>query len=352
MKRFISLFILILFINALTFSAFSFKIDGKDSGVEWDGATVYNLIDGDSNCGVDLGVVKCMLDNKNSAVYMCFMFSDPNFTSDNLNAGISLTVEENSTFEVVAEDAVIYENINPYSFDGAVFVDENEGATCEVRVGFKAFIPEYIEFSVRFIDSQGFYSNHYRFTVVNEEYSSSEEYIMSPTNDNSDPAYNPDADKYEDDDIRTTRKKTTTQKTTKKFTTKVTSSTEELKTTLRHKSTRRTTTLKNEPLNNTTTDTTKAVKTQKETVKVYYYEKEIYISEVYVSATDEVSSVESVEKVISDTNCSSAVITTSENTVSLSDGTKYKNLVTVIGLTAFIALACFGVYSAKKNSED
>ncbi len=352
MKHVFSLIILVFFINALTFSAFSFKIDGIDTGVEWDGATVYRLVDGESNCGVDFGVVKFKFDYENDALFMCYLFNDPDLTVENTEAGICLNIEGSSTFEVTAADGFFTENINPYSFDGSVFIDKNQGATCEIRVGFKSGLPEFIDCDVRFIDSQGFYSNHYQFVVVNEKYEPAEKHIISPTVDNSDPAYNPDANKDSYTNKATTQKKTTKAKTTKKSTTKQ-STTGYVTTTLPTYSYSSRTSIKEATENSTTEKTTKVEKTQKETVKVIYYEKDIYISEVYisVSVTDETVGSESVVQPSTDEE--SAVLSEtniSDNYVSLYDGTRYKKIITVIGLVTFIGIACFGSYSAKKSS--
>ena len=62
--------ICILILTLLTAStAYSADIDGFDNGAEWDGAAVLKLVDGESNCNVNFGLVKAEFDNDNSAVF-------------------------------------------------------------------------------------------------------------------------------------------------------------------------------------------------------------------------------------------------------------------------------------------
>ena len=169
MKHIVSFICILILLLSFILSAFSYDIDGIDNGYEWDGAIVSKILDGESNCGVNFGVVKYKFDYETSAVLFCFMFSDPDVTPENNNAGILLTVED-STFEFNASDGKKSENIDPYSFDGAIHLDENNGATAEIRVGIKAGLPKSLDCCVRFIDSQGYYSNYYYFTIINDEY--------------------------------------------------------------------------------------------------------------------------------------------------------------------------------------
>lgn len=365
MKKVLCLF-LILFIvaYALTFSAFSFKVDGDDTGIEWDGASVYKLIDGESNCGVNFGVVKVKFDYDTQAVGLCFLFSDPGFSSDNQFAGISLELDGASPFEINASDGYLSENVSPYSFDGAIFIDDTNGATCEIRVGFKAGLPETLELDVRFIDFQGYYSNFYDLTIVNEAYVPETELIINPTADNTDPAYNPDYDEDYPQEKRTTKRRpvrasTTKRRTTKKSTTKTTRPVVEIKTSPPFIYTENTYTRYNKKTAKSTTqsNTTKIKDSENKTV-VVYYEKEIYISNVYVTNSTEPTSLHSANTTQSEnqilstdilTSDSTGIMTT-EETITLSEGTKYKKVISVLGIVAFLIIAFFGTYSAKKNS--
>lgn len=355
MKRIISAFMILILIFAVSFSAFSFTIDGVDDGIEWDGATFYKLIDGESNSGVNFGLVKVKFDYDCNAVCLCFHFFDPELTVDNTSAGINITVDDSVSFEIIASDNSCSENYEPYSFDGAILIDDNNGATCEIRVGIKSGLPESIDFDARFIDSHGYYSDYHHFTVINELYETTVPDIIQPTADNTDPVYNPDmivVPTEKTTRVRTTKAPTTKKTTTKKTTTKK-STTKRAKTettysvyeTDAYSYTRRkaTTAKKTE----TTSKMTKPAKTEKVKEKIYYYEKEIYISEVYVTQTFADSST--VDDTTSTVTVSTEEATTSVPAVSLSKGTKYKKILAVISLVAFIAIACFGTYSAKKS---
>ncbi len=340
MKRILTTFLSIVFIFSLSFFAFSYNIDGIDTGREWDGASVYNLVDGESNCGVDFGVVKVKFDHETRAFLLCFFFSDPNFTADNLFAGISLQVED-AEFEFDASDGIYSQNIEPYSFDGAIHLDINNGVTCEVRVGVKSGLPKRVDCCVRFIDSQGFYSNYYPFTIENDAYEEETGNNSEVSNATDDKTILNNKTKSRRNRFSTTRsditiktsppysytgrtKRTTTEKTTKK---------------------------------DKLPATTKTANTQKNNVTVVYYEKEIYISEVYIKKdpahplTELTEVIDTYESEHSEITLQTSEINTEKNEISLSKGTKYKKALTVGGLTAFIALACFGVYSAKKASD-
>ena len=335
MKHIISTFLILFLLFSFILNVFSYEIDGIDNGYEWDGATVYKLFEGESNSGAVFGILKYKFDYETGAVIFCFMFSDPALEPDNTNAGVLLTVED-SDFEFNASDGQKSDNQNPYSFDGAIYLDENNGATAEVRVGIKAGLPESLDCCVRFIDSQGYYSNYYPFTVINNDYSETEKVVIYPSDNH-----------YSDDE--TTKKlkttKSTTVRTTKnRTTTEITTIPSTLKTT------RKTTTKTKQMLSDTVT--TKQTKSSDNKATIIYHEKEIYISHIYIQPTE--TTTVPTSSVANETEISSVVTTTeivSDNgEITLSQGTKYKKILTGVGLTAFIILACFGIYSAKKNS--
>ncbi len=369
MKRIISALLIFVFLYIVGFNAFSFVIDGKDNGVEWDGASVYKLVDGESNCGVNFGLVKVKFDYEENALCLCFHFIDPELTVDNELAGIFLTVDDSAEFEIVASDGTLSDDTDPYCFDGAVYVDENNGATCEIRIGIKTGLPESIDFEVRFIDSHGLYSDYKNLTVINELYETTEVLTVNPTADNNDPAYNPDI--FEEKSKKTTREKTSKETTKRKTTTKkhtTKSKKSETDTTFYIKTSppyiytgyADTTKMKTTKKNTTAVKTTQAVKTSKvkksDTIKekIYYYEKEIYISEVYVTQSTTVAEIETVTSAdLSHTDnimTESSVETTGQiPSVTLSKGSKYKKVIAGISMVIFIAIACYGTYSAKKH---
>lgn len=354
-KIFCLFFVLFIFVYSLTFSASSFTFDGKDTGVEWDGATVYSLVDGESNCGVSFGAVKVKFDYDTDAVCMCFYFIDSEFTADNPYAGVSLNIEGEALFEITASDGVFSENISPYSFDGAVFIDGNNGATCEIRAGIKSGLPETVDCEVRFIDSHGNYSNYYIFSIINEAYVKTETLAISPTSDNTDVAYNTDAG-YNTTKKNSVKKETTNRKTTRKSLSK-TFAYVEIKTSPPYSYTGRTYSRNNNKSTerNTTVNSTVNTTKDNQTVKVYH-EKVIYISEVYITETIE----NTTEKIIESSQTGNQIMSTSdtvhttkttEDKIGLSEGVKYRKIVTAAGVIAFAVIAFFGTYSAKKGSK-
>lgn len=350
MKRFIAAFMIFIVLYAVSFSAFSFKVDGIDNGIEWDGAMVYKLVDGESNCGVDFGLVKVKFDYDSNAVCLCFYFTDPDLNSDNKTVGVLIKVDDSASFEIIASDTSLSENIAPYSFESAIYVDDNNGATCEIVVGIKSGLPESIDFDARFIDSNGYYSDFYHFVVVNELYETTEATTILPTADNDDPAYNSELLTIATEKstrMKTTRpsttRKTTTKKTTTKKSTTTKSETYKYDTDSEDYShTRRKLTMTDKSETHATTFKTTKAKTEKVKEKIYYYEKEVYISEVYVTVSEVVTSD------VSETTVTE-IVTSSESNISLSKGSKYKKFFAVAGLIAFMAIAFAGTYSAKKS---
>ena len=339
MKHIFSIVFILMLLLSLVTSVFSYDIDGIDNGYEWDGATVYKIFDGESNSGVDFGVLKYKFDYETSAVLFCFMFSDPELEPDNTNAGVLLTVE-GSDYEIFASDGTKSLNINPYSFDGAIHLDENNGATAEIRVGVKSGLPESMDCCVRFIDSNGYYSNYYSFVVINNAYQETEKVVIYPSDKYITERYTEKTRKLTTE--KKTTKRTTTEKTTYLRTTKPT--TQKVRTTKPEESTSVTVISK----------TTKPFTTAENKVTIIYHEKEIYISHVYIQPTESTTSTTSATSATSETESSATDILTEivpdTSDITLSQGTKYKKILTAVGLSAFIILACFGIYSAKKNS--
>ena len=97
-------------------------------------------------------------------------------------------------------------------------------------------------------------------------------------------------------------------------------------------------------------------------VTVYYYEKEIYISQVFVTQEfRESTSVTSAKTISSAVISTDLTATSSESTtlsslsttaISLSKGTKLKKISVIIGAAAFCLIAALGVYFAKKSKSE
>ncbi len=341
MKRIVSAFFALIFLFAFVTSAFSANIDGIDSGFEWENATAYKLTDGESNCGVDFGLVKVKFDTQNNAVFLCFMFIDPALEPENLSTGISVSIENSEPFIMTMASSPQNIDIDKYHIEGAMSVDENNGATCELRVGIKAGLPKNLSGSVRFIDANGEPSNYYDFILVNEEYVETTELIISPTKDNDDPVYNPNlltqkATKEQTVKPKTTQKKKTTTKQTER--TRWTISDSPYSYTGRTKRQEK----KTEPLQTIIVPA----------ITVYYYEKEIIISHVYISQPN--ATVDKTEtEPISVSSAATEIISHSDTTstvVPLSSGSKYKIASILGGGAAFAIIAISGVATVKKKA--
>ena len=167
MKKFISILLLstCLYLSAIT--VFSADIDGYDKGEEWAGAETLLLLNGESNCNVNFGLIKWIVDSDTNCIYFCVMFKEPDLAADNTNVGASLKIENSDFYTVRATSSDNIIDEDRYSFEGSLSVDSNNGVTCEIRLGLKYGIPDIINGSVRFIDSEGVPSNIYDFSIDN-----------------------------------------------------------------------------------------------------------------------------------------------------------------------------------------
>lgn len=358
MKRLLILSVCLIILLNFVMSAFSADIDGFDMGTEWDEAVSYKLVDGESNCRVNFGVVKAKFDNENNAVFLCFMFIDPSLEQDNMSAGVSISVDYSSSFLLTMSNTPQNSDIDRFSFDGAMSIDSNNGATCEVRIGFKSGLPQKIECQARFIDSEGEPSSYYNFTLINEGYIETTVIEIAPTKDNTDPLYNSEALT-----VKTTKKKTsnykaytkksskTTAKSTKKTTKKTTTTRWEIEDSpMIYTGRTKTTNKKSED-----SYVEKTVVEAPAGVTVYYYEKEVIISQVVVTqtkaeATTNLTTTSSAEL---QNNSTSSEISTGEmsssTALTLSKGTKLKKISTLIGAVLFCVIASLGAYYSKNK---
>ncbi len=301
--------------------------------------------------------MKLVLDNENRAVFFCFLYNDTELEQGNSQTGISLSIENSEPVIFTTGISTAVYDSDKYSFDGAISIDENNGATCEVRLGIKSGLPRRINGCVRFIDSYGLPSNEYNFVIINEGYTDPTATELRPTADNSDPAYNPGLLTE-----KTTKNKTTTTKSAyetennrnndNRFTTtkRVGYTTEEFViNTSPPYSYVRTTKLK-------TTQTTRNDKNSSKSnnaVTIIYHEKEIIISEVYISEMTE--SAQESEKAFIETDTVTETTTDSidiENDTlknEFADGTKYKNIVAAVSATLIVLLAAWASKGSKKE---
>lgn len=322
MKRLLCAVAALLMLLAFAVSAFSVTVDGIDGGAEWDGAPVKRLFSGESNCKVNFAAVNAKVASSESAVYLCFMFKDPGAALFNPAAGVILNVG-NDTFTVTMESAPCSDDTADHSFDAAITADQNHGMTCEIRLGVKHGVPKSLDMSVRFIDTAGELSNRYAFTVENTEYSETQPVIVAP------PTERPAAPPTEKPAKTTKAKKTTTQRNTTKRQTTRKATTKRPKTTIRPVKTTAERTTKAQTQRTTKEPKTKAQRTKAVRVEgnatVYYYEKEVIISQVIVTVP-------------------AAEAETTENAISaLNHGTKMKVIITSLGFLLLLIIAAAAV---------
>lgn len=322
MKRLLCAVAALLMLLAFAVSAFSVTVDGIDGGAEWDGAPVKRLFSGESNCKVNFAAVKAKVASSESAVYLCFMFKDPDAALFNPAAGVILNVG-NDTFTVTMESAPCSDDTADHSFDAAITADQNHGMTCEIRLGVKHGVPKSLDMSVRFIDTAGELSNHYAFTVENTEYSETQPVIVAP------PTERPTAPPTEKPAKTTKAKKTTTQRDITKRQTTLKATTKRPRTTIRPVKTTAERTTKAQTQRTTKEPKTKAQRTKAVRVEgnatVYYYEKEVIISQVIVTVP--AAEAETTESAIS----------------ALNHGTKMKVIITSLGFILLLIIAAAAV---------
>ncbi len=348
---------MISFVFLYSLNAFSVTVDGIHNNSEWDGATATQLLSGETNSKVNYALVNTVIEPDENALYLCFMFIDPDLQQDNTRVGVSLSVENSDLFDVTVADSPSHSDNSDYSFDGAITINENGGATCEIRAGFKNGLPRKINATVRFTDSEGTLSNICPFSIINDYFIETTELIISQNVT--------ETEKASSDSIKTTKEKTTKKKTTTYKEEKTTDYTLKPKTTKPEKIKTEFYIQTSPPYSyvrktkapKTTRAMTSSASTKPKTVvqkpaKVYYYEKEVIISEVYVTA-DETSSFTALTTVHATTQKptvgmteipSSTVITS----FSLSKGTTYKVLIGALAVLSFTALAVFSSVSSKK----
>ncbi|MBQ3006793.1 MAG: hypothetical protein IJD78_04450 [Clostridia bacterium] len=327
--------------------AYSADIDGVFSSSEWDGAVVTKLLDGESNSGVNFGLVHTMYDYENSALFLCFMYKDPSLEQGNTATGISLSVDGSDYFDVISSETASYADSSEHSFDGCISIDKNNGATAEVRVGFKYGLPKEAECSVRFIDSAGVLSNVYSFNVVNDEYTESTVQVITQNEpEETEKEKNVRSEKTTKE--KKNSKKTTTKRTSHKTTEKLTEKpTEKEKTQKRNTYERRT------KAPETSAVTAVATKITKPEAVTVYYEKEVIVSHVYVTVTEattvndttQLSTAALLQTELSETE------TKIQSSFSFSEGAKKKAIVGVLAAISFTVIAAAGTRSPKNKTD-
>ena len=169
MKKISVFFIAGLICFSAFFDVYSINIDGYDKGSEWDEAESQLILNGESNCKVNFGFVKWIIDSETNNVYLCVLFREPEIPVNNLKAGFSVQVDGSEPFVISVESGGSQYDVDKYYFEGAVKINDNSGITCEVRIGMKYGLPNVINTKIRFYDSDGAPSNIYNLSIVNSE---------------------------------------------------------------------------------------------------------------------------------------------------------------------------------------
>lgn len=240
MKRILTVAISIILLTVTVVVSSAVKIDGYDDGLEWQTYETDVEITGKHGNNVNYAAMKHRYLNEYELYVFLFLSDDSSETMD--NAGFILDISDELTLTVTESGTQIKGDTSKYSVESKMaFVDEN-AASCEIVIGFKRGVPEKFNASVSFIDGQGTNSYYYPVNITS----------------GAEPVTQPDTTKP----IKTTKpEKTTKPRTTKN---KVTTTKSE-----------KTTSVKTNP------QTTKAKKENK--TVVYFYEKEVIVSQVIVT---------------------------------------------------------------------
>lgn len=308
MKKFITFFLALIICFCTISNAYSFKTDGYDDGAEWKNTEVKLLVNGESNCKVNFGLMKWAFDTETNSVFFCIMFKEPELSSDNQNIGVSLQIENSDPFIVSVNSAESNPDTDKFKFEGALTVNESSGVTCEIRVGIKHGLPSVLNGKIRFYDSDGTLSNVYDFSIDNVE-----ETTVVYSNEADTTAL-----------IKATTKEHANTISTKKQTTTKKSKAEK----------------SSEAPNDTKKSTTK--KSNKVTKKVKTKTtKPIYTTEEFITNTALINIIET------DTTADNAAIAKN-----IAKGDIYKTITLIAGGTVLVVISFVGTINAGKKKKD
>lgn len=325
MKKLTVFFIVLTLCFCSFFNANSIYLDGYDSGTEWEGAETQLILNGESNCKVNFGLIKCVFDSEINTAYLCIMFKEPNLSTDNQNVGISLQIEDSDPFIVSASSVINKIDVDKYYFEGILTIDDNNGVTTEIRLGIKHGLPDVLNGKVRFYDSDGVPSNVYSFSIENTE--------ETTQNSNNGSYY------VNNETSRTT--KSTTQETTLKQTVTTT------------KKNRENTTRDNWAFldlllpDETTTATEKTTKKKSESsVKTTKAKSQ---TSKPIERTEEINIAETVTVLIAVTDQSAVQV---KSDISLQEGDIYKTITLIAGGLSLVVISFVGTVRAKKDKHN
>lgn len=307
MKPVLKILIVLVFLYACCINTFAaVKIDAFDSGTEWQNAEYKLLISEPNVNNVDFAYMKSIIDQNNYDVYILIHLSDSKSSSYD-HAGFILTLLNDVTITVTADNVRVEGNVADYSIESQIDVIENDGVICELRFGIKKGIPQIVTGTVSCIDGEGVTSNYYPFTLNNpnvEESTTAKHHNNITENSN------------EEIVSRYREEKPITNNTTKAATTK---------------------------------KVEKTTKKKDNKTVVYFYEKEVVISQVYVTEISQSQSFAYTSSSQETAISQAASYATDE--FQQSDGMKIQKVICVLGGALLIGLGAWAGISANKNKD-
>lgn len=276
------------------------RIDGADNDLEWEDAECINPITNSDSNNVSFGLLKCLFDSNGYDAYFMLYLSDNK--SESLDkCGFIFSLNDGVEVTVTADNVQIDCNSSLYNISAETGLTGDDGICCEIKVGFKKGLPDAVNGTVSYIDGTGNNSYYYPFNFFYRESTVTETVTVKAT-------------EYITAEKTTKAKTTSAPKTTKDVIEKVSAS---------------------------------ATKRTEKTV-VYFYEKDVYISEVYITDIIPVS-----HSNISEESTTVPVIAeTTQRSFQIADGIMIQKVVCAVGGLIFIALAAWVGLSAKKNHKD
>lgn len=258
MKRFSAIFLSVIILLTSFISVYAVKVNGIDDGFEWMNIDSKVFISSKHSNNVDFAAMKHQVIDEYE---VCFYFYLSDINSESIDkSGFIITVFDDLTVTVDANGTSIDGDANNYYIDAEIAFIEDTAVSCEIVVGCKNGLPESVCGSVSFVDGQGVSSYYYPFNIS-----------MPINNATTAPIKTDATSKAERTSERTTKVKTTASQTT--------SNAEKTK------------------VEKTTVEKTtkKASQTKKQDkTYVYFYEKEVIISQVIVTQPTEITSVTNV----------------------------------------------------------
>lgn len=324
----ISLLIISIFI--ININAYAYEIDGSQKGTEWENSTSLLLLKRDeSNNNINFGTVNWAIED--GSLFLCFNFSENGNSDDVSLMGVSLIVEDSEEFIITVESSPAESDSTEYHFEGAVSVDYTNGGICEIRVGDKYGFPSEIPVKVRFIDSDGSYSNVYYFTVYNKSYT------YAP--------YDPDDYTEKTQETTTKNSQTTTYSSSKTTKVEKTTKRSSSKTTKRNSSG-----LFDLIFDNKEESTTKPnaeSSTKKTSSKTKKTSAKTKINNNTQNIVTESSTTEIIESATLESQSNNQI---SYYPVSTTEGTKYKILTAIFGGITLVTVAILGTVGANRKA--